>query len=184
MQLRQYFRAHVRPFLRTSVQFVKRPLDLLEMRLADKNMLSQECVKSVKIKFGEKVTTMTFEGHQYPRYQTVFVDFDYDYIALIEQLGDKWVDYTWKNDSCPKCSYVITNDDWYDIWFDYKHIELSELEEQRREGTIKQFCLTDQWGDVVIESDNWEEIKQFVLSGKVDEHYNNVQEKRATDTDG
>jgi hypothetical protein len=116
-------------------------------------------------------------------YSKIFIDFDYDYVKLGNQLGEKWADYSWKNDSCPKYSYVISDHDWYDIWFDYKDPKLSEHVIQRLDGHMKQFTITDSVGDILIESDSWEEVKQFVLNKKVDEHYNNAQEKRATDVE-
>lgn len=105
----------------------------------------------------------------------------YDYIALGNQLGDNWVDNEYKNDSCPKFSWSPDQYDWYDLWFDYTNVEDSEYPEERKKGTMKLFTITDQFGQEIFASDNWEEVREYVVSGKLREHYDNKQERRATD---
>jgi hypothetical protein len=123
----------------------------------------------------------------YPLYQSIFVDFDYDYIKLGEQLGESWTDQTWKNDTNPKFSKLmdVDSDTWYDVWFDYKDPTLSEHLDNRAVGEMHQFMLCDEFGHVIFSTNNWEEMKKAIVEDKVDEnHFDNEQEKRATDTDG
>jgi hypothetical protein len=119
------------------------------------------------------------------RYQGTFADFDYDYIELGQQLGDKWQDMTWKNDSCPKFTYMIGDDNWYDLWFDYKEPTLSETAYERGTGEIKQFNLTDQFGHELLNTDDWEEMRKAIVDDNiVQKHWDNYCEQRAMDNGG
>ena len=124
----------------------------------------------------------------YPRYQGVFTDFDYDYIELGEQLGNKWTNTTWKNNSCPSFGICIKEGEyaevWYSLWFDYKDIYKSEFTEHRNKGSMKRFELTDEMGNYLLQTDNWEDMKKFIEADGVKKHYDNIEEERATDTDG
>lgn len=121
-----------------------------------------------------------------PAHQSIFTDFDYDYIALGNQLGEGWTDTAWKNDTCPRFSIVVdeASDTWYDLWFDYQDPKKSEHLDGRALGELCQFELCDQYGNQVVSTDNWDEMLAKIKAGVVQEHFNNAQEKRATDTDG
>lgn len=121
------------------------------------------------------------------KYQEIFTDFDYDYIALGQQLGDKWQDTTWKNNSCPSFGMCIKEDTytefWYTLWFDYKNIMKSEFTHYRNKKQIKQFGLSSEMGEYIFQTDDWESMKKFIEEKGVENHYNNVQEVRATSYD-
>lgn len=122
-----------------------------------------------------------------PRYQAIFTDFDYDYIELGNQLGNNWVDTTWRNNTCPSYGFKIVtpfNETWYTVWFDYNDPTKSEFESHRIKGEMKKFELTNDIGDYLFQTDNWEEMLQFIQSKGVQNHYDNEAEKQATDTDG
>lgn len=121
-----------------------------------------------------------------PAYQLIFEDFDYDYIALGNQLGEGWMDYAWRNDTCPRFSICIDKDTdtWYDLWFDYQDPKLSEHLDSRALGELHQFELCDQYGNQVVSTDDWNEMLAKIKAGVLKEHFNNEQEKRATNTDG
>ena len=146
-------------------------------------MASLECAKIVKIQYGGNEMTIG----SFSAYQSVFSDFDYDYIALGNQLGDKWIDYAWRNDTNPRFSLQICEepDTWYDLWFDYKDPNLSEHKEARLEGTMTQFMLCDEYGQEILSTNDWEEMKTAILEkNMVQSYYDNEQERRATDVDG
>lgn len=127
-----------------------------------------------------------------PRYQGVFSDFDYDYIALGEQLPEGWHDSTWGNNTGPSFSILIGGDVMYNtcytLWFDYEDPHLSEhcanrltnIEDQK----MYKYTITSEVGDVLCESNNWDFVKKFIIDGGVQNYHDNEQERRATDTDG
>lgn len=111
-----------------------------------------------------------------PRWQTTFADFDYDYVALIEELNLQsefksgvWVDDTWTNDTCPKASYSFkssygksdTEHTYVNLFFDYNDPKLSEHVDSRGTDIFK-FGLCDEYGDFIKQTDDWEEMKNFV----------------------
>lgn len=117
-------------------------------------------------------------------YQIIFNDFDYDYIELGAQLGDDWFDNSWVNDSCPSFSTRIGDID-YTLYFDYDNADLSELSSYRKDGSVTKFSLIDEFGHEVLNTNDWETMKNAIVNDKiVQKHYDNEQEKRATDTDG
>jgi hypothetical protein len=179
MQLKQYFQELVRPFSRINALFAKQTLGLLGMHSAGKNMSSRGCVNLVKIQYGGREMIV-------PNYKAVFPDFDYNYIELGEQLGEGWVNYTWRNDTSPRFSKCMDKelDVWYDVWFDYKDINLSEHSVNRETGVMHLFMLCDDMGDTILSTDNWEELRKAIVEDKLDvKHFDNAQEERATDTD-
>lgn len=102
-----------------------------------------------------------------PRWQTVFADFDYDYIALIEELGPGWVDDAWRNDTCPKAAFSFGEEGYnagatyVDLFFDYNNIELSEHKEIRGKDIFK-FGLCDEYGDFLFQTDDWNAMKEWI----------------------
>jgi hypothetical protein len=121
-------------------------------------------------------------------YQSIFTDFDYDYIELGQQLGEGWSDETWGNNTCPSFAMYFGTppaEEWYTLYFDYSDPELSEHVELRKTGDMKQYDLVDQFGNSVFSTDQWKLMLKAIKIDKVHEqHFNNTQEFRATDTDG
>lgn len=102
-------------------------------------------------------------------YQSIFADFDYDYITLGQQLGPKWADNSWKNDTCPKFSCLDYDESgvWYDIWFDYEDLTKSETGVERELGEIKRFGLTNDSGHFLLQTDDWEEMRKAIVEDNI-----------------
>ena len=183
MQLKQLFQGLKQLSPVTFAQAVKSLWANSKTPYPLKNMVFQDYASRVKIQYGGNEMTIG----SFPAYQSVFSDFDYDYIALGNQLGDKWIDYAWRNDTNPRFSLQVCEepDTWYDLWFDYKDPNLSEHKEARLEGTMTQFMLCDEYGQEILSTNNWEEMKTAILEKNVvQSYYDNEQERRATDVDG
>jgi hypothetical protein len=119
-------------------------------------------------------------------YNSLFTNMDYDYIELGNQLGEDWVDNAWKNDSCPKYSCTAYNDKngdmWYDLWFDCDDPDKSENRIERKEGELKKFGLTNEFGEFLFQTDDWEEMKKAILEDKIVQNdYDKRAEKDYTD---
>jgi hypothetical protein len=119
-------------------------------------------------------------------YNGFFTNMDYDYIELGQQLGEGWVDNAWKNDSCPKYSCTAYDDKegnvWYDLWFDYEDEGRSENSEERKAGTMFQFSLTNEYGDFLFQTDDWEEMRKAIVEDKIVQNdYDKRAEKDYTD---
>lgn len=98
-------------------------------------------------------------------WQACFRKFDYDYLALIAELGCHFEDSTWQNDSCPSANgtreFLGVK-----IWFDHADPDASENAEDRHEGWMKRFSLTlDGIGDTILHTDDWSELKAFITGG-------------------
>lgn len=88
----------------------------------------------------------------------VFTDFDYNYKPYLEQLGHGWVVGSYRNDTCPRVDYDLPGFKGYTVWFDYKDPKLSEHTEQRLDGTMHQFCLANENGEVFMSSNDFNDI--------------------------
>lgn len=176
MQLKQLFLGLGQQLKLTSVLCAKSLSESFVMLFQEKSTESPECANPAKI-----VSSI-------PDWQSVFADFDYDYIELGHQLPFDWKDTAWRNDACPSFSLVLNAGTMYEttykLWFDYKDISKSEFTEYRKSNEMKMFDLTDELGNEVFASNDWNEILEFVQSAGVYNHYDNEAEKRATDTDG
>lgn len=136
---------------------------------AAKNIVSQVCAKLAK----------TLSLTQSEIYCEEFPDFDYDYKALIAELGEGWTDVSWKNDSCPSASIWMNKEleHAYRLWFDYKDCNLSEFSERRKldasAGIMKmyQFSLVDADGTEIFETDKWDEMRSAILKRKIHQEY-------------
>ena len=115
-------------------------------------------------------------------YQKVFKDFDYDYIALGQQLGESWMDASWGNDACPCFVYDLDTEfesQPYTLYFDYDNAELGENAKARAEGKMLKFELVDQYGSTIFETNDWEEMKNKIINENiVQKYFDEEQEKR------
>lgn len=184
MQLKPSFQV-LKPLLQlASALNVSNKWAISGMRLAAKNTASLAFAKLAKTPFSEKGEHMS----EVSRYQSVFPDFDYDYIALGEQLPKGWTDTTWHNNICPSYGFKFESpyvETWYSLWFDYKDPSLSEFYPHRitknEKDKMHQFELTDEVGEYVYGSDDWNTMLKFINEGGVQNHYDNECERRATE---
>lgn len=136
-------------------------------------MVSQVFARTAKTPSGESPK---------PRFQAIFSDFDYDYHWLALQLPASWQDTTWKNNACPSYGLVMKTDydeTWYTVWFDYADPRKSEFFGHRLQGELHQFELTDDVGECIFGTNDWNAMIQFIVCNGVQNHYDNAQEARA-----
>lgn len=95
--------------------------------------------------------------HEFPRFD--------DTLPTLEGFED----YSWHNDACPSLGKELPNGDFICIFVDYKDKELSDFADL--EGDLyARFRVGNNKSDgdyeVLFQSNNWEEIEQFVKNQK------------------
>ena len=174
MQLKQRFQELGLVLKRSSALVAESLLGSFGMHSAEKNTQSLECANPVKT--------------QSLAYKKVFPDFDYDYIALGNQLGLPWADYSWGNNTCPSYSMALGEapyEVWYTLYFDYNDPGLSDHAELRETGDMKKYELVDEFGNCIYSTDQWEHMRKKIVDDKfVQNHFDNLCEQRALDNGG
>ena len=102
-------------------------------------------------------------------YLTQFKDFDngdlFDKLLwALKPYG--FEDTSWKNDTCPSIGKQKNEEDYIQIFVDYKDHNLSEFPECRSEGRMKVFSVYSDMDTIEIETDSIQEALKKVLEIK------------------
>lgn len=116
-----------------------------------------------------------------------FPKFDYDYKSLANQLPAGWSELPASGISCPRYEFLVNEDTTFEssyaLYFDYKDPTLSEYPEYRANKEMLQFEIVDEFGEMVFNTDVWEEMLKFIKEDGIKKHYDNDQERRSQQGD-